>query len=189
MRPAPRPSLAPSSAEPRGVARSRVGLGAACGDAQAAPRLGEQGRSMTWQPNETSPERLDPRDVEGTPPEGSGSGEFIEGDEAQQGAALPPDHRGRLTEDAPGAERDAAVRLPSDPSTPLQTTPYEDGALDATDEQKIDGIVAQTRQDLEQGHGRSAHELLAQRFEQSQVPVSQERLGELARSLEQYEKR
>lgn len=144
---------------------------------------------MTWQPNENSPERLDPRDVEGTPPAGSGSGEFVEGDEAQQGAALPPDHRGRLTDAAPAEERDAAVRLPSDPSTPLQTTPTEDGALDATDEQKIEGIVAQTREDLEQGNGRSAHELLAQRFEQSQVPVSDDRLAELARSLEQYQQR
>jgi hypothetical protein len=142
---------------------------------------------MTWQPNENSPEKLDPRDVEGAPPSGSGSGQYVEGD-PKPGVAVSDEQTSRLTDAAPGAETDSAVRFPSDPSTPLQTAPIEDGALDATDQQKIDGIVAQTRQDLEQGHGRSAHELLAQRFEQSAIPVSDERLAELAASLQQYEK-
>lgn len=123
----------------------------------------------------------------------SGSGELVENGEADRsvqdgGPVVAADHPGRLTESASGAERDAAVRYPSDPDTPQQSGPIEDGALDATDEQKIDGILAQTRQDLEQGHGRSAHELLAQRFEQSRIPVSEERLAELAASLQQHEK-
>ncbi|MDO8336983.1 MAG: hypothetical protein Q7T15_01860 [Microcella sp.] len=145
---------------------------------------------MTWQPNENSPSRLDPRDVEGTPPPGSGSGELVETDGAGQagGPVVPDDQRGRLTEAASGDERDAAVRYPSDPDTPQQGGPIEDGALDATAEQKIDGIVAQTRQDLEQGHARSAHELLAQRFAQSGIAVSDSRIAELAASLQQYEK-
>ncbi len=129
---------------------------------------------MTWQPNENSPARFDPRDVEGTPPPGSGSGEFIETAETS-GTADSQKHEG---EDADGEAVD-----------PIQARPIEDGALDATDEQKIDGILAQTRQDLEQGHARSAHELLAQRFEQSGISVSDSRLAELAASLQQYEKR
>lgn len=128
---------------------------------------------MTWQPNENSPARFDPRDVEGTPPPGSGSGEFLETAETS-GTADSQKHEG---EDADG-----------DAVDPIQTRPIEDGALGATAEQKIDGIVAQTRQDLEQGHARSAHELLAQRLEQSGIPVSNERLAELAASLRQYEK-
>lgn len=35
---------------------------------------------MTWQPNENSPAHLDPLDVEGSPPMGSGSGRFGERD-------------------------------------------------------------------------------------------------------------
>lgn len=143
---------------------------------------------MTWQPNENSPEKLDPRDTEGSPPAGSGSGQYVEGD-PQPGVAVDDQQTSRLTDAAPGDETDSAVRFPSDPGTSLQTAPIEDGALDATDQQKIDGIVAQTRQDLEQGHGRSAHELLAQRFEQSAIPVSDEHLAELAAGLQQYEKR
>ena len=143
---------------------------------------------MTWQPNENSPEQLDPRDTEGAPPAGSGSGQFVEGQRAD-GVAVPDDARGRLTEAATGAERDAAVRYPADPAAPTQDAPIEDGALDATDQQKIDGIVAQTRQDLQQGHARSARELLAQRFEQSRIHVEEHRLDELAASLQQYERR
>ncbi|WP_169077973.1 hypothetical protein [Microcella alkalica] len=141
---------------------------------------------MTWQPNENSPHHLDPRDVEGAPPAGSGSGQFVESPEG--GAIVPDDSRGRLTEAASGAERDAAVRYPSKPGERIQTEPIEDGALDATDEQKIAGIVAQTRQDLEQGHARSARELLAQRFEQSRIAVDDHHLDELAASLQQYER-
>lgn len=129
---------------------------------------------MTWQQNENSPAHLEPRDVEGTPPPGSGSGEFIETAETS-GTADSQKHEG---EDADG-----------DAVDPIQTRPIEDGALDATAEQKIDGILAQTRQDLEQGHASSAHELLAQRFEQSGVPVSDSRIAELAATLQQYEKR
>ncbi|KRF31092.1 hypothetical protein [Yonghaparkia sp. Soil809] len=129
---------------------------------------------MTWQPHENSPAHLDPRDVEGAPPAGSGSGEFVETAETS-GTADSQRHEGLDAQDAgPEAE---------------QSRPIEDGALDATDEQKITGILDQTRQDLEQGHARSALELLAQRFEQSGIPVSEWRLAELAASLQQYEER
>lgn len=129
---------------------------------------------MTWQQNENSPAHLDPRDVEGTPPPGSGSGEFIETAETS-GTADSQKHEG---EDADGDAVEA-----------VQARPIEDGALDASAEQKIAGIVDQTRQDLQQGHARSARELLAQRFEQSGVPVSDSRIAELAATLQQYEKR
>jgi hypothetical protein len=168
---------------------------------------------MTWQPNENSPERLDPRNVEGTPQPGTGTGQAIEreddestdnkdgadtevGDPAHPGqrapesygdthpgAVMPPESRGRLTEAATAAERDAAVRYPSDPDASVQDAPIEQGSLDATDEQKIQGIIEQTRQDLLEGHGRSSRELLTQRFEQSAIPISDERLTELSESL------
>ena len=65
-----------------------------------------------------------------------------------------------------------------------QNEPLEQGALDATDEQKIAGIVEQTRQDLVSGHKRSARELLAQRFEQSAITVDGARIDTLAAELE-----
>jgi len=66
----------------------------------------------------------------------------------------------------------------------VQNEPIEQGSLDASDDDKIAGIVAQTRQDLSGGHRRSARELLAQRFEQSGIDVDTDRLDELAAGLE-----
>lgn len=76
-----------------------------------------------------------------------------------------------------GSSSDAAV----------QDAPIEDGALDADVESKIDGILEQTRNDLEQGHAHSALELLTQRFAESGIPLPPERVAALAASLSAVE--
>jgi hypothetical protein len=68
--------------------------------------------------------------------------------------------------------------------THAQSEPIEDGALEASDEDKIAGIVAQTRQDLAGGHQKSARELLQQRFDQSGIEVESARVAQLAEGLE-----
>jgi hypothetical protein len=143
---------------------------------------------MTWQQNEPSPARLDPRDTEGAPPAGSGSGQFIEGSEHE--SSVEDSAHAVPTEEGPGAAPAAATEVHgagrTDPG--VQNEPVEDGALDKDRQGMIDGIVAQTRQDLEQGHSRSAHELLKQRFEQSGIPVSDDELGRLSDELRSSEK-
>lgn len=65
-----------------------------------------------------------------------------------------------------------------------QDGPIQDGSEDATNQQRLDGIVEQVRSDIREGHAHeSAEQLLRQRVRETGVEVSDERLAEIARSL------
>lgn len=64
-----------------------------------------------------------------------------------------------------------------------QDGPIMQGSGDATDRQKVAGILDQTRLDLSRGHHLTAHELLTERFKQSHVDVDSVRVAELALTL------
>ena len=66
-----------------------------------------------------------------------------------------------------------------------QDAPIEDGSDDATNEQAVQGILEQVRADIGMGHTHeSPAELLRERFTQSGVQVSEERLSALAAELQ-----
>lgn len=65
-----------------------------------------------------------------------------------------------------------------------QDEPIQDGSDDASNDERIQGIVEQVRSDLRSGHTHeSAEQMLRQRFAESQVEVSDDRLAKLAAEL------
>ena len=68
----------------------------------------------------------------------------------------------------------------SDDSTPRdQTAPIEDGSEDASDQDRIDGLVEQTRADVAQGHVDNVRDALAQRLADAGVTVSVDEFEQL----------
>lgn len=64
-----------------------------------------------------------------------------------------------------------------------QDSPVMQGWSDATERQKIAGVVDQVRLDLSRGHHHTAEELLRERFKQTRLDVDDERIIALAMSL------
>ncbi|QEE62151.1 hypothetical protein FVA74_11640 [Salinibacterium sp. dk2585] len=65
-----------------------------------------------------------------------------------------------------------------------QDGPIQDGSDDASNEQRLDGIIEQVRSDLRQGHTHeSAEQMLRQRVRETGVELSDERIAEIARGL------
>lgn len=65
-----------------------------------------------------------------------------------------------------------------------QDAPIQDGSDDATNTQKLDGIIEQVRSDMRNGNTHeSAEQLLRERVRETGVDVSDERLAEIARDL------
>lgn len=52
--------------------------------------------------------------------------------------------------------------------------PIQDGATEATREEKIRGILAQVEQDMEQGHADDREQLLRQRLEEAGIGVTED---------------
>jgi hypothetical protein len=65
----------------------------------------------------------------------------------------------------------------------LQTEPIEDGSTDATDQDRIDGIIEQTRADVNEGHVDNVRDALAQRLSDAGITVSREEFDELVSRL------
>ena len=61
----------------------------------------------------------------------------------------------------------------------IQNEPVEEGHDDATDAQKIDGIVEQTKQDALQGHVTDAADALGQRLHDAGLKVDATHFAEL----------
>ncbi|WP_403021108.1 hypothetical protein [Salinibacterium sp. GXW1014] len=65
-----------------------------------------------------------------------------------------------------------------------QDGPIQDGSDDATNEQRLDGIIEQVRSDIREGHTHEpAEQMLRQRVRETGVEVSDERIAEIARGL------
>jgi hypothetical protein len=72
----------------------------------------------------------------------------------------------------------------SDDSTPRdQSAPIEDGSDDASAQDRIDGIVEQTRADVAQGHVGDVRDTLAQRLGDAGMEVSRDEFEELLARL------
>jgi hypothetical protein len=54
--------------------------------------------------------------------------------------------------------------------------PIEEGATEATREQKIRGILAQVQEDLKQGHADDRGQLLRQRLDEAGIEVTESEL-------------
>jgi hypothetical protein len=68
----------------------------------------------------------------------------------------------------------------SDDSTPRdQTAPIEDGSQEASDQDRIDGLIEQTRADVSQGHVDDVRDALAQRLADAGVNVSADEFEQL----------
>lgn len=61
-----------------------------------------------------------------------------------------------------------------------QTTPREDGHDDASDRDKLDGIVEQMKQDVAQGHVDDTDDALRQRLADAGLDVDDEEFAALA---------
>jgi hypothetical protein len=59
---------------------------------------------------------------------------------------------------------------------PTQDGPIQEGANEATREEKIRGILAQVDYDLEQGHADDRDQLLRQRFDEAGLSVTDDEL-------------
>ncbi|MCU1439528.1 MAG: hypothetical protein JWP85_525 [Rhodoglobus sp.] len=68
----------------------------------------------------------------------------------------------------------------SDDSTSRdQSAPIEDGSDDASDKDRIEGILEQTRADVAQGHVDNVRDALAQRLGDAGMEVSRDEFEEL----------
>ena len=56
----------------------------------------------------------------------------------------------------------------------LQNEPIEEGSDDASRSQKLEGVVAQVRGDLDLGHGDDVRVMVRQRLEAAGLPSSDE---------------
>lgn len=54
--------------------------------------------------------------------------------------------------------------------------PIEEGATEATREEKIRGILAQVQHDMDAGHAHDQEDLLRQRLSESGIDVTEEQL-------------
>lgn len=54
--------------------------------------------------------------------------------------------------------------------------PIEDGATEATREEKIRGIIAQVQEDVRMGHANDEEDLLRQRLSEAGIDVSDEQV-------------
>jgi hypothetical protein len=84
----------------------------------------------------------------------------------------------------PRIQATVGCRSHDDAMRDTQDGPIQDGSDDASNEDKVTGIVEQVRSDIRHGHTHeSTEELLAQRFRETGVEVSEERLRQIAQEL------
>jgi hypothetical protein len=69
-------------------------------------------------------------------------------------------------------------------SSPLPSGPVLEGALSATDAEKLDGLMQQMRYDLSRGHHREASQLLAERLKASRIELTDEQRDALVADLQ-----
>jgi hypothetical protein len=62
------------------------------------------------------------------------------------------------------------------PEDDMSDGPIEEGATEATREQKIRGILAQVQEDLKQGHADDRGQLLRQRLDEAGIEVTESEL-------------
>ena len=68
-------------------------------------------------------------------------------------------------------------------TAPVPAGPVLDGALSATDVEKLDGLMQQMQYDLSRGHHLEAHQLLAERLKASRIDLTDEQRDALVASL------
>lgn len=68
-------------------------------------------------------------------------------------------------------------------TAPVPSGPVLEGALSATDVEKLDGLMQQMQYDLSRGHHLEAHELLAERLKASRIDLTDDQRGALVASL------
>lgn len=65
-----------------------------------------------------------------------------------------------------------------------QRFPEQDGSLDATDEQRREGLIEQIQADIADGHVSDPAQMLRERLDESGIVVSDEEFLELLARLE-----
>lgn len=66
---------------------------------------------------------------------------------------------------------------------PAELPPVEEGSDDATNEERVDGVLAQMRADITIGHVDDVRSALAQRLADAGIPVDADELDGLVASL------